>query len=62
MTSDAHQRWLECNCETCLALAAVAHNKIEWEALFERTKHCCAAWPQPRDTERRQLTFNELGP
>lgn len=62
MTSDAYQRWLECTCKTCLALAAVAYNKLEWDALFEQTKQSCAAWSQPVDADRRQLTLKGLGP
>lgn len=47
MTSEAHQRWLDCTCGTCIALAEVAYNRTEWLALFEHTKQCCPNWSQP---------------
>lgn len=68
MTLEAHQRWLDCTCGTCLALAYVAHDKAAWDTLFEQTKQCCPTWSQPvdeamgshpvEDDPRGQLTLN----
>lgn len=41
VNSDEHRRWLECRCDTCKRLDAVAHSKLCWSELFEAKKHEC---------------------
>lgn len=71
MTSEAHQRWLDCTCGTCIALAEVAYDRAEWLALFEHTKQRCPNWsqpanepncPQPGDDGCGQLTLKTVEP
>lgn len=59
MTPETYQRWLECTCGTCRALADVAHDRVEWDALFERTKQFCATASQHAEEPRQKLTYSQ---
>lgn len=39
--SDAYLRWLDCDCDACKRLDAIAHNQQCWLELLEATKHEC---------------------
>jgi hypothetical protein len=39
--SDEYLAWLECDCEVCEALGAVAHEKSTHDALFSQTAREC---------------------
>lgn len=39
--SDEYMAWLECRCEVCAPICALAHDKPAYSELFDRTAHLC---------------------
>jgi hypothetical protein len=44
INSDEYLAWLDCNCEVCAPITALAHDKPGYDALFEQTQHKCALY------------------
>jgi hypothetical protein len=56
----AGERWLDCECDVCKQLDAIAHDARAWGELFEQIGHKCSVGPffsYTREHDVKQLTI-----